>query len=220
MEQTGQTITITECRPVGAGTRYKLRITGVEGPLYVSDELVYKHRLKEGIVITEPQLEQLQSEAELAACDNTIARLLAIREHSVGQLKSKLAQRKFRPEVIQAQVQKYIDRGLLDDASFAYKQAEALLATNPAGRHFLIGWLRKKHISREIAEETANMLFDEHDDVALAVASLQRKWNSIRQFDVETAKTKAYNYLSRRGIGYSAAKAAFEQLYNRDKDES
>jgi SOS response regulatory protein OraA/RecX len=52
----------------------------------------------------------------------------------------------------------------------------------------------------------------------LAVASLERKWNSLKQFDLERARTKAYTYLSRRGIGYAAAKAAFEQLTNRDNE--
>lgn len=220
MQTTDQPITITECKPIGTGSRFKVRISGREEPLFVADELVYRHRLKPGIVITAAQKEQLELEAELSECDRLIARMLAMREHSVGQLKAKLRQRKFKPETIQTQVQKYVDRGFLDDANFAYKQAQSFLETNPAGKNFLIAWLRKKHIAREIAEETANMLLGERDEIELAVASLERKWSSIRQFDLERAKTKAYTYLSRRGIGYSAAKAAFEQLYNRDKNES
>lgn len=220
MQTIDQPITITECKPIGSGARYKVRLSDREEPLYVTDELVYRHRLKSGIVITAAQKEQLETEAELAECDRVIARLLGIREHSVGQLKAKLHQRQFGQEAIRTQVQKYVDRGLLDDANYAYKQAQTFLETNPAGKNFLIGWLRKKHIAREIAEETADMLLGERDEVELAVASLERKWASIRQFDLERAKSKAYTYLSRRGIGYSAAKAAFEQLYNRDKNES
>ena len=34
--------------------------------------------------------------------------------------------------------------------------------------------------------------------------------------ELDTARTKAYNYLSRRGISFGAAKAAFEQLYQEE----
>lgn len=212
------TITIIECKPIGSGGRYRVEISTREKALVVSDELVYRHRLKAGIVITPPQLAQLEAEAEIAECDRLVARLLAMREHSIGQLKLKLAQRQFRPDVIKDVVRKYTDRGVLDDAHFAHNQAQQFLANNPAGRHFLINWLRKKHIPHDLAEQTADMLLGEQDEVALAVASLERKWNSLKQFDLERARTKAYNYLSRRGIGYAAAKAAFEQLTNRDNE--
>ena len=215
---TDQSISIVECKPIGSGSRYRIIITHREKPLLVSDELVYRHRLKAGIVITQPQLEQLEAEAEQSECDHTVARLLAIREHSIGQIRVKLAQRKFKPDVIKSIIKRYADRGLLDDAHFAHDQGSRFLAHNPAGREFLINWLRRKHIDRDLAETTADMLLGEQDEVTLAVASLERKWNSLKEFDLERARTKAYTYLSRRGIGYSAAKAAFEQLYNRDNE--
>jgi regulatory protein len=211
-------ITIVECKPIGSGNRYRVTITNCEKPLLVSDELVYRHRLKAGIVITPPQLAQLEAEAEVAECDRLVARLLAMREHSIGQLKVKLAQRQFKPEIIKDVVKKYINRGILDDAHFAHNQAQQFLDKNPAGRNFLINWLRRKHIHHDLAEQTAEMLLGEQDEVALAVASLERKWNSLKHFDLERARTKAYTYLSRRGIGYAAAKAAFEQLTNRDNE--
>ena len=38
--------------------------------------------------------------------------------------------------------------------------------------------------------------------------------------DLEVARRKAYSYLARRGFGYSAAKEAFEQLQERDREET
>lgn len=215
---TDQSIAIVECKPIGSGSRYRVVITHREQPLLVSDELVYRHRLKAGIVITQPQLEQLEAESELAECDRLVARMLATREHSIGQVRVKLAQRKFKAESIKLTIKRYRDRGLLDDAHFAHDQATRFLAHNPAGREFLINWLRRKHIDRDLAETTADLVLGDQDEVALAVTSLERKWNSLKEFDLERARTKAYTYLSRRGIGYSAAKAAFEQLYNRDNE--
>ena len=47
-----------------AGTgRYYVTLSTRSEPLTVSDELVHRHRLKEGIVLTAPQLVQLEAEA-------------------------------------------------------------------------------------------------------------------------------------------------------------
>ena len=55
--------------------------------------------------------------------------------------------------------------------------------------------------------------------MALAVVALQKRWRQFSQFEVEEARTKSYNYLSRRGFSYSAAKSAFEQLWQEKRDK-
>src|SRR5512136_2836515 len=110
--------------------RYFVLLSGRERAMVVSEELVHRHRLKEGIVVTAPQMAQLESEAELAECDRVTVRLLALREHSIGEIRAKLARRRFGPRAIQTTVQKYVDQGLLDDAHFAQSTAQSLLARN------------------------------------------------------------------------------------------
>ena len=195
--------------------RYYVTLSNRTEALTVSDELVHRHRLKEGIVLTAPQLAQLEAEAELAECDRTAARLLALREHSVGELRAKLKQRKFSTDSVQTIISRFSSRGLLDDAHFAQSVARSLLDRNPSGRGYLVAYLQHKLISRTIAEETADMLLVDVDETDLAVKSLERRWKTIGQFDLERARSKAYTYLNRRGIGYSAAKAAFDRLWNR-----
>jgi len=196
-----------------SGGRWFVKITGRDNAFAVSEELVHRHRLKEGIVLTDPQLAQLETEAELGECDRVVARLLGIREHSIGEIKSKLSRRKFGADAIQTTIRKYVERGLLDDEHFAQHCAQSLLGRNPVGRSYLTAYLQKKQVPREIAEQTAEMLLQGTDESESAVQSLRKRWNQFRQFEVETARTKAYTYLGRRGIGYAAAKAAFEQLW-------
>jgi regulatory protein len=198
-----------------AGTgRYYVTLSNRTEAITVSDELVYRHRLKEGIVLTAPQVAQLETEAELAECDRSAARLLALREHSVGELRTKLKQRQFKAESIHTILKRYGDKGLLDDAHYAQSVVRGLLERNPSGRGYLISYLQHRHVSRQIAEETVQMFLADVDEVDLAVKSLERRWKTLGQFDLERARSKAYTYLSRRGIGYSAAKAAFDRLWN------
>lgn len=200
-----------------SGGRFFVQLSGQERAIAVSEELVHRHRLKEGIVLTPAQLAQLESEAELAECDRVVARLLGLREHSIGEIKNKLARRGFGPNSIRPTVKKYIDQGLLDDAHFAQQAAQSLLARNPVGRSYLTAFLQKKLVPRDIAEQAAEMLLQGTDEVDSALQSLRKRWPSYRQFEVETARTKAYTYLGRRGIGYAAAKAAFEKLWNEEE---
>ncbi|MBD3401686.1 hypothetical protein GF420_02230 [candidate division GN15 bacterium] len=205
---------------IDTGDRFRVHITGLEEPLVVSAVLVHQHRLKAGIVLTPPQLDQLQAEAELAECDRAVARMLGMREHTTGELRAKLRQRQFSREAIDRTVKQYTDRGLLDDAHVAVKLVRAALAKNPAGRAYLIALLRRKRIDRDLAMQTVDMVLGGRDETAMAVESLSKRWPSLRQLELERARTKAYHYLSRRGIGYDAARAAFEELYNRENEDS
>ncbi|MDH4158148.1 MAG: recombination regulator RecX [candidate division Zixibacteria bacterium] len=199
--------------------RGKLEISTLDKPLIVSHEMILQHRLVEGVVITPAQLELLRFESELYLCDDTAARLLAVRQHSVGELKAKLTQRKFSVEVARRVIKKYIDRGVLDDNHYALKLAEKLVAERPCGRSYLVAHLRRKKISRELAEETADMVLTGREEIALAMASLEKRWAHLGQFELEVARNKSYNYLSRRGFSYPAARAAFEKLVNRQKED-
>ena len=204
---------------VDAGEIYRIYVTGLAEPLTIPVYLVHQHRLKQGIVITPAQLEQLQDEAEIIRCDNAAARMLASREHTSGELRSKLKRKKFSEDAVKKTVKKYRDRGILDDAHVARKLVEQSLERNPSGRSFLIGMLMKKHIGRSLAEPTVDAVLADRDETELAVESLKKRWSSIGQLELERARTKAYNYLSRRGISYNAAREAFDRLYETDNED-
>jgi len=193
-------------------------ISTLDGPVVVPELVVHRYRLKEGIVITPSQLKILRSESELFRCDQTAARMLAAREHSVGEIRAKLSGKRFSPKMIQQIVKKYKDQGILDDAHFAHRYGQNLLSQRPCGRPYLVASLRRKLIDRSLAEQTAEALLAGEDEKELAAAALAKKWGEYRQFELEAAKRKSYNYLARRGFSYEAAKRAFEQLQRRQTE--
>ena len=138
--------------------------------------------------------------------------LLSRRDHSVGELKRKLRQKKFSEAAISRTVSIYKKSGLLDDKSYAEKVVSRQLAEKPSGRPYLISLLMSKLIIRELAEETVESLYQSEDELGLAVSALSQRWNQYSQFELEEARRKAYNYLSRKGFSYGVAKEAFEQL--------
>ena len=94
-----------------------LAISSLEEPLVISRDSVIKHRLVANIVLTLSQVDQLKQESQLHLCDQEAARLLALRPHSVGEIRSKLARKQFPPETIKQVLSNYIGKGLLDRKS-------------------------------------------------------------------------------------------------------
>jgi len=201
-----------------SASEVSVTISALEDPVVVPEHIVHKHRLKEDIVITPSQLETLRTESELFRCDRTAARMLAAREHSTGEIRTKLVRKSFTPDTIQQVVRKYKDQGVLDDAHFAHRLANQLLMQRPCGRAYLVAYLQRRMIDRSLAEETADVALTGKDEKELAVAALAKRWGGYRQFELEVARQKAYNYLARRGFGYEAARVAFEQLLERRKE--
>jgi len=195
-----------------SGSKVTITLSNLERPLIVSSETVYRYRLTDGVVITDAQLRQLQHESELYLCDNESARLLAMREHSIGELRSKLKRKEFTRNVIEDTIKKYRQRGLLDDAQYAYKLSQRLVKDRPCGKSYLTAYLQKRMISRSLAEQTVQMVLADSDEVERAHRALCKRWSRFGQFELEVARNKSYNYLARRGFSYDAAKQAFEKL--------
>lgn len=194
---------------------YQIQLSDRSDPIAVDPLIVAKHRLKEGIVLTAPQVQDLVREAALAACDREVARLLALRPHAIGEIRLKLQRKQFEPDAIAQTIRKYEQKGLLDDAHVAMTLARVTLERHPAGRSYLVAVLRKKMIGRDLAEQTADMMLGDRDETEIAYSALQQRrrlFFASSEIEVETLRRKAYTFLSRRGIGYAAAKAAFERL--------
>lgn len=191
---------------------FELEISALKGRLVVTADLVYRHRLKAGIVITEPQLQQLLEESEQARCEQFVTLMLGRREHSVHEVRQKMYKKQFSNRAMELTLRKFTMNGLLDDHRFATNLARRTLERKPSGHMFIKAVLQRKGIDSQIAEQITATLLDGQDEIDLARKALERRWRSWGEIDVETARKRAYNYLSRRGIGYQAARAAFEEL--------
>ena len=108
------------------------------------------------------------------------------------------------------------ERCQLNQASLEKLEPEELqtltntLAVEPG---VVIAYQRKKMINRELAEKTAEMVLGNTDQTVYAVLALEKRFNQFAQLELEEARKKSYNYLSRRGFSYEATKKAFEQLF-------
>lgn len=195
--------------------RAELTLSSLEKPLIVAAEVVNQHRLVAGVILTASQSACLIAESELFLCHSKANRLLTMRPHSVGELTEKLKRHGFQPEQISQVLKKFSSMGALDDDKYALSLAERMIERRPCGKSMLLAHLYRKKIRRELAEQVVEMVLRGREENELAKASLEKRWSALGQIELETARRKAYNYLSRRGFSYQAARTAFEELSKR-----
>ena len=187
------------------GSRATLELSTHEEPLVIDAGIAYDWRLAAGTVLTPSQVDRLESEAERFQVRETATRLLALRQHSVGELRSKLRRKGFDSEITGEVVNDFKERRLLDDTEYARTLAEQVVNRKPCGRAYILAHLRRKRVSSELAAEAADMVLSHYDLEDLAV-------RAFSQFELETARHKAYNYLARRGFTYDISRAAFDTV--------
>ncbi|MCK5126109.1 MAG: regulatory protein RecX [candidate division Zixibacteria bacterium] len=178
--------------------------------------IIDKLELSAGDEFSSGEFIKLKNILEEAFAFYTAEGILARRAHSIGELKFKLKRKEIDADLIAMIVKKFHQQGLLDDFSYAKLRASLIMNRKPAGRGFLIADLQTKLVPREIAEKAVKELLSNVSETDSAAVLLEKRRMSFVKFDLETARRKAYNYLSRRAISYRAAKEAFEDVFNKE----
>jgi len=206
---------ITKMRRTSNGV--EISVFGEDASLLISNATVERGSLREGVAVTPAQMTRLRTEDDLLRCDRAAARLLAMRDYSEGDLRTKLLTRGFSQKAVKTALDKYRDLGALDDARYAQNLGQNLLEQRPCGKAYLTAHLQKRKIERRLAEQTADGLMAGRNTAAMAVAALEKRWSRFAHLDVEKARTRAYNYLARRGFGYDESRRAFESVWDRNQ---
>jgi SOS response regulatory protein OraA/RecX len=174
---------------------------------------IERYGLAEGDEFTPAEFEKLRDLLEKEAAFFTAEYLLSLRPYSAGEFKRRLRLKEISDDLITAILKEYQSLGLIDDVKYAMMRARSIMERKPAGKKYIVADLQKRLVPRRIAEQTAAELFGEIDEIEAAVRLLEKKRPALAKFDIETARRKAYTYLSRRAISYRTAKAAFERVF-------
>ena len=180
--------------------------------------VVKRLNLTEGSEFSPATFEELRKILEEKYAYYTAESFLARRPYSIGELKQRLRDKGISGDHIAEIIKDFRARKILDDYEYSLARIRSLVERKPAGRGYLVAWLQKQLVPREIAENAVAELLSGSDEVATAVELLERRRGSFEKFDLETARKKAYTYLSRRAISYGAAREAFEKVFGKTTD--
>ena len=140
--------------------------------------------------------------------------LLKLRDRSIGEIRHKMAEKKFEPAEIAKTVDFLIEKKFLDDARFVENYIRGQQSFGSAGRYKLKFKLQKLYIPRELIEEKLGNI--EEDDELERAEELAKNWLAKK---LTCPPEKRYERLGRFlcGKGYAigtVSKVLSESLKN------
>lgn len=172
--------------------------------------------LSVGRVLTDAEIADLRGRDTLESAHLQSLRLLNFRPRSSTEIRHKLTEKGFEPDVIDLTLQRLLENGLLDDARFAKNWVESRSMSHPRGRRVLALELKQKGIAEEVIQTTLEKTNDEED---LAYQSGQKQARKLVGLEKMEFRNRLGAYLARRGFSYDVAAPVVQRLWSELQSE-
>ena len=205
MDEPPSQVTLQEIRPTRLGHQ-KLLVLSDGRELLVHPEALLAHsELAEGVPVSEETLAELERESWRALAHEAALRLLSHRARSEQEMRTRLAMRGIPPDVVEAEIERLREAGLLDDAQFANAWVEERRRTSPRSRQLL----RFELLGKGIAPETADLATRDVEDLPTAIELARKRARTTGSGEDETAfLQRIVEFLRRRGFDFETARHA------------
>jgi regulatory protein len=190
--------------------------------LFLSYEVLLKNGLRKGSEISESHFDYLVKENQKYFIKQKAYTYLGKRLHSVYELKTKLRQKKYDKDLIQAAIDDLQNAGLLDDMKFAEMYSDEKLRLKLWGKTKLKSELMKKGISSAIIASVLESNFpDASEEIDNATRLVKKKYDQLKNRNMEHQKLvkRLYNFLISKGYSYDVSRQAIEKITNQSFEE-
>ena len=188
-----------------------------EFALGLHQDVLVKFGLREGDVLDEKQIEKLQGAEELNLAKEKALRLLGYRRRSEKELRARLLEREFHPEIIDSVIEHLRKLGFVNDRAFAEAFLHDALMKKPAGTRLLRQELRRKGISKEIVEGLLEEKLGTEIEFSLAreAASkrMRRSTISHKGGEREKQQKRLADFLVRRGFAWDTVASVLKEFF-------
>jgi len=169
--------------------------------LQVPFDIYVKNVLCKDEEITEKEIDELKYQSDIYLIKQSAFRYLALRNHSIYELKLKLNKKGYNKERIDFVLNDLSKYNYLNDLVFAENYFQYQL-TKKKGKLKIISDLFKKGISREIINEITKKFDNELDNQNAAFEIGIKKFNKLkdRNFHNIQIKQKLYLFLANKGF--------------------
>lgn len=173
--------------------------------------------LRVGQTVNVQKLQELARAEELRRVRDSALHFLGYRARSRLEVRRRLTQKGYEPELIDETLQALARSGLIDDAEFSRSWVRARTGGRPMGPNRIAAELRQKGVERELIEEALEPV-DPETELGLALAAGRRKVEQLRQEDPRTARQKLGAALMRRGFSWDICSKALDILLRADDE--
>jgi len=168
-----------------------------------------KHALRPGRSIEQGEIDAIIAAEQKRRAMESAVGLLARRPRSEREIRRRLGQRRFTPELIDATIARLAELRLIDDAAFARAWADTRDRASPRGRRLLAQELRTQGVTAGVAA-TATA---EHSDEDAAYRLAVRRMRAMASLDYTAFRNRLGSLLQRRGFAWDTTRATVERCW-------
>jgi len=173
----------------------------------LDEEVVLKHHLHEGDIISESIIQHILLEEEAVRARKKAMSLLSYRARSVKEIRSLLHKKGYDENIVEPLVQDLIRVGLLNDESFASAYVQTRLVQRPVSKRLLIYELKKKGIKEALAVKAVTIGYGEKSEVEVAQSLIESRIKKYQHGDRLKNRKRISDFLIRRGFDWEIINA-------------
>ncbi|MDD2646553.1 MAG: RecX family transcriptional regulator [Patescibacteria group bacterium] len=134
---------------------------------------------------------------------------LGIRPRSEKELRDKLKEKKFDPQIVNQTIKQIEELGYLNDKEFTRMFIEM---KKSKGKIFIQQELRRKGIEQKIIKDALENYYPLEEEIESALRLAERKIKSYKNLPNYKIKQKLAQYLAGRGFNWGVVSQVFEKL--------
>lgn len=175
-------------------------------------EVALLNRLKEGALIDEKTLLNIQMESELNSAFNKALKYLEKSVKTEKSIRQKLVSYGYLDDVVNAVIDKLKGYNFVDDKNYAERYVSTY--SKNKGKRLLKAELKQKGVSERDMESA---LYGVENELENAI-NLAKKYSKNKQNDQKN-RAKCYKYLLSKGFSYEDSLTAVKQVFNLEEIE-
>jgi regulatory protein len=211
----GNAMKITAIKPQKkAGNRFNVFVDG-EFKLALGSDAFQEFGIHLGKEVSDSEIENLKTIDQISQALERAKRFLATRPRSESEVRNRMKRYGYPETVTNAVIDRLIESGLIDDASFAVFWRNNRTQFNPRSIHMLTSELKQKGIDPDICTEVVS----EIDDKSEALRAGYKKARSLPSDNYNEFRRKLGAFLYRRGFNYETVSSTVEHFWNEKVSE-
>ena len=193
-----QSKTIKAIIPLKRNNRKFDLIISSTANLRVSIHTILKYNLKEGLVLSESDLDTIISFDQIQNLKDMILNYLSYRSRSKNEILLHFLKKGFQRKNIEFVIEELESKGYVDDEQFAKMFASNLIEVKLLGINAVMNKFHKHKINRELVDKIVSGIYEKNPPKNLIKNILHKKFQLVNE-DLNRNK-RIINYLKRKGF--------------------
>ena len=174
--------------------------------------VVARFRLREGLVLTDEQVRQIELGEVRQECFDAAVRLLAMRLQSTAEMRLKLMRKEYGGTIVDAVIDDLARLGYLDDERFAKTRALSAAQHKQHGKRRAKLELLKAGVKSDVADRALADVYESTDTLSAARELARKQAARLKKLDPHVARRRLVGMLQRRGYDYDDIKPVVEDV--------